>query len=145
MGAVRAAISAVPLAVLVAGCTMLSAGKPGRVNTGSVEPQERQAPAAAPSIASFEATELSTGLKCTGSYSPLENSRTFTAPVVCDDGRMGEVTAARSRDLSGTGTLAFSGGGEGTVALRILAASEGEAPPPAASELPPPDPSTYVR
>jgi hypothetical protein len=132
-------------ALLVAGCSMLSAGKPGSMSTGSVEPEEQSAPAAAPAISAFEATELSSGVKCTGSYNPLENSRTFTASVVCDDGRMGEVTAARSRDLSGTGTLAFSGGGEGIVALRSLAASEGEAPPPAARQLPPPDPSTYVR
>ncbi len=143
MGAGRTTISALALAALAAGCSLSGSGESGAVRTGSIE--RREEPAPAPSLAAFEATDLATGLTCAGSYNPLENRPTFSASVVCDDGRMGKVTAARSRGLSGTGTLALSDGSEGSVALRILSARESEAPPAAANQLPPPDPSTYLR
>lgn len=144
MGAGRT-ICALALAALVAGCSLSGLGESGAVRTGSVDGREEPAPVAAPSLAAFEATDLATGLTCTGSYNPLESGPTFSASVVCDDGRMGKVTAARSRGLSGTGTLALSDGSEGSVALRRVAARETEAPPAAANQLPPPDPSTYLR
>jgi hypothetical protein len=147
MAAHHAALCVALLAAFVAGCSPLARFKAGKIQTGSVAPQEVEAPAApaAPSLAAFEATEPSTGLHCTGAYNPLENSLTFTAAVVCEDGRMGEVTAARPGKLGGTGTLVFVGGATVSVALRWLAATDVEAPPSAAHQLPAPDPSAYVR
>ncbi|MGH6923498.1 MAG: hypothetical protein ACRED5_07135 [Propylenella sp.] len=150
MGARRAALWVVLFAAIVAGCSPFSRGRAGKVQTGSVAPPlvlEEEAPAlaAAPTLASFEATDLASGLRCTGGYNPLESGLTFTAAVVCEDGRTGEVTGPLSRDLGGTGTLVFAGGAAASVTLRRLAAADVETPPTAAKELPAPDPSTYVQ
>lgn len=144
----RAALCLVLLAVSAAGCSYFGRGRGGDVATGSVpqpRPQQTSESSAAPSLAAFEVTDLATGLTCTGNYQPLENSETFDAAVVCDDGRTGHVTATRSEDLSGTGTLALADGTAGTVALRRLAAETAEAPPTAKTQLPAPDPAAYVR
>jgi hypothetical protein len=150
MEARRAALWFVLIAAIVAGCSPFSRGRAGKLQTGSVaQPlivqQEEPKAEAAPTLASFEATDLASGLRCTGGYNPLERTLTFTAAVVCEDGRTGEVTAALSRDLGGTGTLVFASGATATVTLRRLAAADVEAPPTAARELPPPDPSAYVQ
>ena len=139
---------ALPLAAFAAGCQLLPGRGGETVATGSVtSAPERKTPdqtAPVPSLAAFEATDLTTGLTCTGNYNPLENSPTFTARVVCEDGRSGTVTGPRATELSGTGTLELADGG-GAATLRRLSAAETEAPPAAANQLPPPDPSAYVR
>jgi hypothetical protein len=149
MEARRAALWVALIAAIVAGCSPFSRGRAGKLQTGSVVPPAQQegetAAAAAPTLASFEATDLASGLHCTGGYNPLESSLTFTAAVVCEDGRTGEVTAPLSRDLGGTGTLVFAGGATATVTLRRLAAADVETPPSAAKELPAPDPTAYIR
>lgn len=132
---------AVLVALLIAGCTL---ARQEKIRTGSVRPHKAAAAAPeTPSLAAFEATDLSTGLKCIGSYNPLENVATFTAAVACEDGRTGKVTAARSHDLSGTGTLKLAGGTTGSVMLSRLVADE--APPSARNQLPAPDPSLYTQ
>ena len=143
----RALAVALPLAAFAAGCQLW----PGRdaeteaVASGSVTAGSPEQTTPAPSLAAFEATEVTTGLTCTGNYSPLENSPTFSARVVCRDGRSGTVTGPRTNDLGGTGTLELSDGGGGAVTLRRLTAAETEAPPAATNQLPAPDPSTYLR
>jgi hypothetical protein len=147
MRAHRAALCVALLAAFVAGCSPFGRGRAGKISTGSVAPQQEEEAApetAAPSLAAFEATDLATGLTCTGSYQPLENNPTFAAAVACDDGRTGKVTAARSPEFGGAGTLAFSDGTGGTVTLRRLAAAEVSAPPSATNQLPAPDQSAYV-
>jgi hypothetical protein len=151
MEARRAALWVALVAAIVAGCSPFSRGRAGKLQTGSVGAQpltvqqdEREAEAA-PTLASFEATDVASGLRCTGGYNPLESTLTFTAAVVCEDGRTGEVTAQLSRDLGGTGTLVFAGGATATVTLRRLATADVKAPPAAAKELPAPDPTAYVR
>jgi len=145
MGVRHTAILAVPLATLVAGCSILSPG--GLIRTGSVARQVETsavplppAPVATPSLAGFEATDLASGLNCTGNYNPLENEATIDTPVVCEDGRMGRVTAARSRDLSGGGTLVLANGAKSAVALRRIDATTAGAPPAAVNQLPDADP-----
>ncbi len=150
MKASHTALCAVLLAVATAGCSSVGAGKDGNVATGSIaaEPTAASAVTAAPSLAMFEATELVTGLRCTGSYNPLENNATFRAAVVCSDGRRGTVSGVRPGGLSGTGTLVFADGEEAAVALRRLAQGEAEvtdAPPVAVRQLPAPDPTVYAR
>jgi hypothetical protein len=142
----RAAFCIALLAAIVAGCSPFSRGR-GKVQTGSVTPQvEAKAPptvAATPSLVTFEAG-LAGGLHCSGGYNPLENSLTFTAAVVCDDGRTGTVTAARSEENDPVGTLVFADGATVSVALRRLAPGDAEAPPRAAKQLPAPETSAYV-
>ena len=135
------------LTAFAAGCQALSGGgaQTDTLATGSVTTSSPDETAPAPALAAFEATEVTTGLTCTGNYRPLENSPTFTARVVCKDGRTGTVTGPRASELGGTGTLELADGSGGAVTLRRLSAADTEAPPAAANQLPPPDPSTYVR
>ncbi len=142
-----ALLCAVLLATVMAGCSSLGGGEGGNVATGSIA-EPAPAVTAAPSLAMVEATELTTGLRCTGSYNPLENSATFKAAVVCSDGRTGAVSGVRPGSFSGTGTLVFSDGEEAAVALRRLStgeAGEMDAPPAAVRQLPAPDPTVYAR
>lgn len=146
MRAHRAALCVALVAAIVAGCSPFGRGRGAKISTGSVVEEPAPEPAAAaPSLSAFEATELATGLKCTGSFQPLENSATFDAAVVCDNGQTGRVKAARSDDLSGTGALTLADGTAGTVALRRLSTADLQAPPSAKTELPAPDPTAYVR
>lgn len=134
---------ALAAALTVTACSPLGRGEPNSVRTGSVASQAGnplEAPSDALSLSTFEATDFKSGLTCTGSYNPLENAETFTAAVVCDNGRTGEVTGMRSRDLSGTATLTLAGGETSSVALRPLAGAEQAAPPASAKQLPSPDP-----
>ncbi len=148
MNAQRAAICiALSGAILAAGCSPFSRFRDGKVETGSILPpleqaEEERPPAAAPTLAAFEATEPASGLQCSGGYNPLEEGLTFTAPVVCEDGRTGKVTARRSGE--GAGTLAFDGGVSVSVSLRRVQ-DETEIPPAAPNQLPAPDISAYVR
>lgn len=147
MGAGYRAIATLLLAASAAGCTLLPGGNE-MVSTGSVtnaSSQQGVRETAAPALAAFEATEVTSGLTCTGNYRPLENSPTFSARVVCEDGRTGTVSGPRSNDLGGAGTLELADGGGGAVTLRRLSAGETAVPPAAANQLPPPDPSAYVR
>ncbi len=147
MRVLRAALSIVLLAALVAGCSYFGRRDDNKIATGSVAALPRKKPAsppAAPSLTAFEATDPATGLTCTGSYQPLENSVTFDASVVCDDGRKGRVTGARSQEPNGTGTLTLDDGTGGSVALKRLFSESAEAPPTPETELPSPGP-TYVR
>lgn len=144
MGSGHAAVVAVLVALSVAGCVDHPSGK---LRTGSIAPMPHERPQASavePSLVAFEATDLDTGLKCAGSYEPLEKSPTFVAAVVCDDGRTGQVAAPRSDEFS-AGTLVFDNGWRSAVTLRRLAAADAKAPPVAARQLPTPDPLLYVR
>jgi len=144
VGSGRAAVVAVLVALSVGGCVLHSRSI---VRTSSVAPRPHERPATAaigPSLVAFEATDLETGLTCSGSYEPLDMSPTFVAVVMCDDGRTGEVAAARSDEFS-AGTLTFESGWRSAVTLRRLAEADAKAPPVAARQLPTPDPLLYVR
>jgi hypothetical protein len=64
------------------------------------------------SEASFSVTNGK--LTCTGSYNPLNTSRTITVTLVCSDGRTGVAIATRDSPVSGGGKVALSDGEEGT-------------------------------
>jgi len=53
-------------------------------------------------------------LTCVGSYNPLNESRTITVTVTCNDGRTGIAIATRDSALSGGGKVTLSDGSEGT-------------------------------
>jgi hypothetical protein len=53
-------------------------------------------------------------LSCTGSYDPLNESRTITMTVSCNDRRTGIAIATRDSALSGGGKVTLSDGTEGT-------------------------------
>jgi hypothetical protein len=53
-------------------------------------------------------------LTCVGSYNPLNESRTITVTVTCNDGRIGIAIATRDSALSGGGKVTLSDGSEGT-------------------------------
>lgn len=53
-------------------------------------------------------------LSCSGSYNPLNESRTITVTVICNDGRTGIAIATRDSALSGGGKVTLSDGSEGT-------------------------------
>ncbi|WP_026222860.1 hypothetical protein [Methylocystis rosea] len=53
-------------------------------------------------------------LTCTGSYNPLNESRTITVTVTCNDGRTGIAIATRDTPMSGGGKVTLSDGSEGT-------------------------------
>jgi hypothetical protein len=50
---------------------------------------------------------------CSGSYNPLNESRTITTTVTCTDGRAGIVTATRDSATSGGGVVTLSDGTSG--------------------------------
>jgi hypothetical protein len=52
-------------------------------------------------------------ITCSGSYNPLNESRTITTTVTCTDGRTGIVTAVRDSATSGGGTVTLSDGTSG--------------------------------
>ena len=64
------------------------------------------------SEASFSVTNGK--LTCTGSYNPLNQSRTITVTLVCSDGRTGIAIATRDSPVSGGGKVTLSDGEEGT-------------------------------
>jgi hypothetical protein len=53
-------------------------------------------------------------LTCTGSYNPLNESRTITVTVSCSDGRTGIAIATRDSAISGGGKVTLSDGSEAT-------------------------------
>ncbi len=53
-------------------------------------------------------------LTCSGSYDPLNHSRTITATLLCSDGRTGIAIATRDSPVSGGGKVTLSDGEEGT-------------------------------
>jgi hypothetical protein len=52
-------------------------------------------------------------ITCSGSYNPLNESRTITTTVTCTDGRTGIVTATRDSPTSGGGVVTLSDGTSG--------------------------------
>ena len=53
-------------------------------------------------------------LTCSGSYNPLNHSRTITVTLLCSDGRTGIAIATRDSPVSGGGKVTLSDGEEGT-------------------------------
>lgn len=79
----------------------------------------------------FSATG-SLGLACRGTYDPFDRSPTITAPVTCNDGRVGIIRVTRTADgLSGGGTVQLSDGSTGVVGFGSLASTVLNIPPPA--------------
>jgi hypothetical protein len=121
MGSHLATLAAVAVALGLAGCMTLAANK-----GGSRAPLAEKSASIA--VSTFEVTELATGVRCAGQFDPLQSSAMISVPVACDDGRTGMVTVARTRDLSGTGTIAFADGSKGSVAFGEVATTVLDAP-----------------
>ena len=52
-------------------------------------------------------------LTCSGSYDPLQQSKTISMPIICSDGRKGIIRAIRDTATSGSGTLRLNDGYQG--------------------------------
>jgi hypothetical protein len=64
-------------------------------------------------LASATFTVTDGKITCSGSYNPLNQSRTITTTVTCTDGRTGILTATRDSATSGGGTVTLSDGTSG--------------------------------
>jgi hypothetical protein len=79
---------------------------------------------AATSGGSFQVSNATGTLKCSGTYDPFDTSPVITAPVSCDDGRYGTITVTRAPNgMSGTGTVNLADGSSGNLAFGRTAAS----------------------
>jgi len=65
------------------------------------------------SLSSATFTVTDGKVTCSGSYNPLNESRTITTTVTCTDGRTGIVTATRDSPTTGGGTVMMSDGTSG--------------------------------
>lgn len=52
-------------------------------------------------------------LTCSGSYNPMQQSKTISMPVICSDGRKGIIRAVRDTTTSGSGTVTLNDGYKG--------------------------------